>query len=110
MMYHKALPMGNTEFAERMAAANTPAKAKQLGREVRDFQHRTQDDNCDRFVEKGNYAKFEQNEKLREVLLGTGQGTLVETGTDDRLLGVGFNTDDARKRRQVGREQAWKCT
>lgn len=59
MMYHKARLMGNTEVAKRIAAASAPAKAKHLGCEVRNFQQRIWDDNCDKFVEKGNYARFE---------------------------------------------------
>lgn len=102
MMYHKALLMGDTEAAEKIAKADTPAKAKQLGREVRNFQQKIWDDNCDRVVEEGNYAKFKQNKKLKVVLLGTGQRSLVETSPNDRLRGVGFNSDDAK-----GNEDKW---
>lgn len=102
MMYHKALLMGDTEAAEKIAKAVTPAKAKQLGCEVRNFQQKIWDDNCDRVVEEGNYAKFKQNEKLKVVLLGTGQRVLVKTSPNDRLRGVGFNSDDAK-----GNEDKW---
>jgi ribA/ribD-fused uncharacterized protein len=102
MMYHKALLMGDTEVADRIAATDTPAKAKQLGREVRNFQQKIWDDNCDRVVEEGNYAKFEQNEQLKTVLLGTGQRALVETSPNDRLWGIGFNSEDAE-----GNEDKW---
>ncbi|KAF2625526.1 GroES-like protein [Macroventuria anomochaeta] len=81
--------MGNTEVADRIAEADTPAKAKQLGREVRNFQQKIWDDNCDRVVEEGNYAKFKRNEKLKEILLGTEQRALVETSPNDRLWNIG---------------------
>ena len=70
IMSHKTLLMGDTEFAERIAEVDTPAKAKQLGREVRKFQQRIWNGNCDRVVEEGNYAKFEQNGKLKVVSVG----------------------------------------
>lgn len=62
MMYYKALLMDDTEVAEGVTATDTPAKAKQLGREVRNFQRQIWDDSCGRIVEDGNYAKFKQNE------------------------------------------------
>ena len=102
MMYHKALVMGDTEVADRIAATDTPAKAKQLGREVRNFQQKIWDDNCDRVVEEGNYAKFKQNEQLKTVLLGTGQRTLVETSPNHRLWCIGFNSEEAE-----GDEDKW---
>lgn len=102
MMYHKALLMGDTEVAEKIAGTDTPAKAKQLGREVGYFQQQIWNDNCDRVVEEGNHAKFKQNEELRAVLLGTGQRALVETSPNDRLWGIGFNSEEAE-----GNEEKW---
>jgi len=101
MMYHKALLMGDTELAEGITATDTPAKAKQLGREVQNFQQQIWDDNCDRVVEEGNYAKFKQNEQLKAVLLGTGQRALVETSPNDRLWGISFNPE------AEGNEDKW---
>ncbi|KAJ4378300.1 hypothetical protein N0V86_006000 [Didymella sp. IMI 355093] len=96
-MYHKALLIGNTEVAERVAEVDTPAEAKQLGREIWD--------NCDRVVEEGNYAKFGQNEELRMVLLKTGQRALVETSPNDRLWSIGFDSEYAE-----GNEEKWRLT
>ena len=53
-------------------------------------------------VEEGNYLKFSQNHDLKEVLLGTGDKVLVEASPDDRIWGIGFNSEEAE-----GRESEW---
>lgn len=58
--------------------------------------------NADRVVEDANYFKFSQNEDLREVLLDTGERMLVEASPDDKIWGIGFNSEDAE-----GRESEW---
>ncbi len=85
-----------------ICTADTPAKAKQLGREVKGFKQDIWDKNCDAVVEEGSYQKFKQNEKLLQVLLETGERQLVETSPNDRLWGIGFNSDDAE-----GNEHEW---
>lgn len=94
MMYHKALLMGDEEIAAQTLACSTPGEAKALGRKVSNFDQKAWDANCDRIVEEGNFLKFSQNEKLRDVLLGTGERELVETSPNDRLW-AGFNSEEA---------------
>lgn len=53
-------------------------------------------------VERGNLFKFDQNEKLKKVLLETGDRILVEASPNDRIWGVGFNTEQA-----LGKEDQW---
>ncbi|KAF2773380.1 hypothetical protein EJ03DRAFT_371303 [Teratosphaeria nubilosa] len=69
--YHKALIMGDTEIADQTLAAETPAEAKALGR------------------------KSGQNKVLGQTLLGTANHVIVETSPNDRLWGVGFNSEHA---------------
>ena len=95
MMYHKALLMGDDEIAEQTLQAKTPGECKGLGRKVRNFDQKIWDSNCDRVVEEGSFLKFSQDERLREILLNTGDRELVETSPNDRFWGIGFNTDDA---------------
>jgi ribA/ribD-fused uncharacterized protein len=95
MMYHKALLMGDGGTADKILAAETPAEAKALGREVKNFKQEVWDQNCDRVVEQGQFLKFGQDERLKGILLGTGEREIVETSPNDRIWGVGFNTEDA---------------
>lgn len=84
MMWKKAKLMGDEEVAERVLQADTPAKAKQLGREVKNFKQEIWDRECDSVVEAGNYHKFTQNRKLGDILLATGERAIVETSPNDK--------------------------
>ncbi len=95
MMYHKARLMNDTEVAERILRAESPGEAKSLGREVRDFDQAVWESECDGVVEEGSYLKFSQDERLKEILLGTGEKRIVETSPNDRFWGVGFNSEQA---------------
>lgn len=102
MMYRKAQLMKDAATAAKILDARTPAEAKRLGREVKGFDQKVWDENCEAVVEEGNFLKFEQNRQLGEVLLGMGERRLVETSPNDRVWGVGFNSEEAE-----GREEEW---
>lgn len=85
MMYHKALLMGDEEIAQQTLDCKTPAEAKALGRKVSGFDQRKWDARCDGIVEEGNYLKFSQDERMKQVLLGTEDRKIVETSPNDRL-------------------------
>ena len=95
MMYFKALLMGDDEVAEKILATKGPAEAKALGREVKNWDQQVWVENCDGVVERGNLLKFSQNQRLKEILLGTGNREIVETSPNDRVWGVGFDTEHA---------------
>jgi ribA/ribD-fused uncharacterized protein len=48
-------------------------------------------------VEDGNYLKFTQNDGLKRKLLETGDAELVEASPRDRVWGIGFGPEDARR-------------
>lgn len=102
MMYHKARLMSDTEVAEQILTTQSPAEAKHLGRKVKNFKQDIWDAACDRVVEQGQYLKFGQNADLKKVLLDTGGREIVETSPNDRVWGIGFNTEEAE-----GRESEW---
>ena len=95
MMYRKALLMSDNSVAEEILAAKTPGEAKALGRKVRNFDQSVWNENCDRVVEEGNFLKFGQDERLKNILLRTGERDIVETSPNDRFWGVGFNSEEA---------------
>ena len=41
---------------------------------------------CDKVVERGNWLKFGQNERLTRILLATEDKTLVEASPNDRIV------------------------
>ena len=71
------------------------AEAKALGRQVRSFDQELLERQCDAIVERGNFLKFSQDERLKEILLGTGNREIVETSPNDRFWGIGYDTESA---------------
>ena len=108
MMYHKALLMGDEKIAAQILKEPHPSAAKyvfsilnlashstlanaisfhrRLGREVSNFDLEIWKRHADQVVEDANYLKFSQNEDLKEVLLGTGEKTLVEASPDGKFF------------------------
>jgi len=82
--------------AARVLAAEHPKQAKDLGRQVRDFDQAVWEANRAEIVRTGNLHKFGQHPDLREFLLGTAQRVLVEASPLDRIWGIGLREDDPR--------------
>ncbi|MEV0841719.1 NADAR family protein [Actinocatenispora sera] len=96
MMAGKARLFGDDEALARILAARTPAEAKKLGRSVRDFDRQVWESRRYGLVVDGNVAKFGQDPRLREFLLGTGSRVLVEASPYDRIWGAGVAVTDER--------------
>lgn len=94
MMERKAALFGDLDTAARILADDSPAEAKRLGREVRGFDSATWQRHRFAIVERGNAAKFGQDETLAGYLRSTGDAVLVEASPDDRVWGVGRAIDD----------------
>ncbi|KAF3313785.1 hypothetical protein TWF173_005617 [Orbilia oligospora] len=77
-----------------------PADIKALGRAIPNFDEETWENNRYKIVVQGNYYKFTQNEKLKAMLLETGNKELVEASPRDRIWGVGYGAVNAPKSRQ----------
>jgi ribA/ribD-fused uncharacterized protein len=96
MMWGKATLFGDERTAARILAAGDPKQAKDLGRQVGDFDHATWEAHRSRIVVEGNTHKFRQHDDLRAFLLGTGDRVLVEASPLDRVWGIGLREDDPR--------------
>lgn len=96
MMWRKALLFDDTATARRILAARTPAEAKSLGRQVRNFVGDVWDSERVGIVVDGNLAKFGQHPELLSFLLSTGSRVLVEASPMDRVWGIGLAEDDPR--------------
>jgi ribA/ribD-fused uncharacterized protein len=102
MMHQKALLFEDTVIANKVMNTKSPKSQKALGRKVSNFDDDVWNRHCVDIVYKGNYAKFSQNEKLKETILSLRHKDreLVEASPVDKIWGIGMaDTDDGVKQR-----------
>jgi ribA/ribD-fused uncharacterized protein len=94
MMAGKARLFGDAEALSAILAADEPLDCKRIGRTVRGYDDKRW--NAARFdlVVEGNIAKFGQNARLRDHLLGSGDAILVEAAPRDQVWGIGYGRDN----------------
>lgn len=96
MMAKKAELFNDLEMLEAIIAVKSPAEAKALGRNVKNFDATVWDEKRYEIVVEGNFHKFSQNEELKDFLLNTGSRTLVEASPVDKIWGIGLSADDVK--------------
>lgn len=96
MMARKASLFGDSEMLAKIRDSATPAEAKKLGRQVRDFDQDTWVRHRYEIVVDGNVAKFGQHPELADFLLGTGDTVLVEAAPRDVIWGIGLGAGNPR--------------
>ena len=94
MMAGKARLFKDHEIFEKIIQSQSPAEAKKLGRQVRNFDGEIWDKHSREIVVQGNYLKFSQHPELREFLLNTGNRIIVEASPRDRIWGIGLGKDN----------------
>ncbi|MDH6308922.1 ribA/ribD-fused uncharacterized protein [Dysgonomonas sp. PFB1-18] len=104
MMAKKAELFSDTEMLEKILIAKSPAEAKQLGRQVRNFDPVVWGENCFDIVCEGNYHKFSQHENLKEFLQSTKNRIIVEASPRDRIWGIGMG----KSNENAERPQLWR--
>jgi len=93
MMAKKAELFKDEEVLSKIIKANSPAEAKKLGREVRNYDDKIWLKNRYEIVKQGNYHKFSQNADLKTFLLNTKERVLVEASPVDQIWGIGMASD-----------------
>lgn len=87
--YFQAQKFSGTEHEERIRLASSPMIAARMGRDrakpLRSDWEFVKED----IMRQALRAKFTQHEELRELLLGTGEASLVEHTKNDRYWGDG---------------------
>lgn len=94
MMAEKARLFKDEEILQKTLVANSPAEAKKLGRQVRNFDQTVWTAQRYEIVKKGNILKFAQNEDLKDFLLTTQNRVLVEASPYDAIWGIGMHAND----------------
>ncbi|KJK08250.1 MULTISPECIES: NADAR family protein [Pseudomonas] len=91
MMAGKARLFDDQHSLTQILSADTPLKAKALGRSVSGFDEQVWNAQRQAIVEQANCLKFAQNPALRDFLLSTAGRVLVEASPVDRIWGIGLD-------------------
>ncbi len=95
-MWEKAIFFNDHESASKILKEENPAKAKKLGREVKNFDDSKWSKVCYEIMYKINYEKYFQNTRLKNILLNTGDKMIIEANPKDTRWGVGLSAEDDR--------------
>ncbi len=96
MMAEKAAVFGDVEALRKILDTANPRTQKALGRKVKGFDAKAWSSICRGVVYTANLARFTQNADERQLLLDTGEKTIVEASPRDRIWGIGLAPDDTR--------------
>lgn len=93
-MMHKALTFGDFDTLAKMAKEPSPGNCKSLGRKVKGY-----DDDQWAAVRYSRMlfavgAKFASTPRMTEILMSTGDKTIVEASATDRIWGIGLAPED----------------
>lgn len=105
-MAKKAEYFKDTEILEEILKAETPEKAKKLGRQVRDFDSERWSEVCFDKMYEACYAKFSQNKDLKDFILSKEfEGKdFVEGSPFDAIWGVKMDW----KNPDIDNEENWQ--
>lgn len=98
MMWRKADLFSDTASARRILAADSPSRAKALGRQVQGYDEDAWVSARWQAVVEASVGKFAGDRGLLAYLLGTAPQVLVEASPVDAVWGIGLAADDARAR------------
>ena len=104
MMAKKAELFNDNEVLDKIIKANSPAEAKKLGRQVKNYDDAIWLENRFEIVKEGNYHKFSQNPDLKAFLLNTDERVIVEASPVDPIWGIGMAGDH----KDVLNPEKWK--
>lgn len=94
MMRVKAELFKDSEIANKVMATSNPKEQKRLGRQIKGYTDAEWDAVARDLVYPGVYAKFAQNQGIKDLLLVTGGKVLVEASPLDKKWGVGLAHND----------------
>ncbi|MGN0695485.1 MAG: NADAR family protein [Oscillospiraceae bacterium] len=97
MMYRKAVIFGDSDTARQIMDTSNVGKIKALGRSVRNYDDTAWSGIRQIVVYRGLLEKFRQNEKLKNMLIATGNDILAECAVQDRIWGIGLSMKDGRR-------------
>jgi ribA/ribD-fused uncharacterized protein len=95
-MYQKAMLFNDFEAANKILRSASPARHRQLGKQVAGFTKQSWQQKCRQFAFDGNYHKFTQNPELLKRLLQTTGKSMAEASPYDRIWGIGLSLSNPK--------------
>ena len=93
MMAQKALLFKDNEIFDKIITSKSPGEAKELGRQVKNFEEDVWNRHRLNIVVNGNLHKFGQDFNLKAFLLPTNDRVLVEASPVDTIWCIGLSAD-----------------
>ena len=103
-MWKKAIFFGDSATAVKITNTSSPAMAKRLGRQVKNFDVQKWSEVSYQVMVDVNFAKYSQKPLLKDLLLSTGDKIIVEVSPYDKIWGIGLHWEDD----DVLDESKWK--
>lgn len=94
MMWAKAFTFHDLETVDKIMKTSSHKEHQELGRQVKEYDDEIWADMRYQVMVLGLYAKFSQNERLKELLLATGDTIIAEASPSDKIWGIGLVADD----------------
>lgn len=94
IMYQKCRIFGDDVSAEAVLQTNDVDKQQQIGRNASGYNDNVWAGMRQLVAVKGLYAKFSQNDNLKQILLATGEAYLVECAVGDTTWACGISLYD----------------
>ena len=91
LMYKKAKHFEDKNTAQQIMLTPDPKKAKELGKQIKNFNLKEWNRVCEIIMETAVTAKFQQNVDLCQFLKQTGDTKLVEANRNDNFWGAGLS-------------------
>ena len=97
MMYKKAEVFGDDSIMKEIMSTDDVGKIKAFGRQVHNYNNTVWNRMRQIIIYEGLYAKYSQNNDLKEKLLKTGDSLLAECAAQDKIWATGISMkDDSR--------------
>ncbi len=90
----------NVSLATNILNECSPAKIKNFGRKVNNFDETIWEEQKMEIMKEGLVEKFLQNRDLLNQLFNTRNAILVEASPYDKIWGIGINEKDAKKNKE----------
>ena len=95
-MWEKAIYFGDIRTAKEILKTPSPKVAKELGREVKNFNAKIWSQVSYDIMVKVNLFKYRQNVLIKDRLLSTEDKIIVEASPTDSIWGIGLHWSDDR--------------